>query len=114
MSDVVQFRSISPAARRAIAKRLGAAVVASDAADTITAGPAQAANLRPVEPVALVEPCTRLTITRDESANAFVYRSIDEKSREVVWQYPVEHVLRMAYRLRELEGYDAHKIDARV
>ena len=63
---------------------------------------------QPVEPVAAVEPGTRLTITRDEAANAFVYRSIDRKSGEVVWQYPVEQVLRMAHRLRE-NGGDARQ-----
>ena len=29
-----------------------------------------------------------LTISRNESLNTFVYRSIDEESGDVLWQYP--------------------------
>ena len=68
----------------------------------------------PVEPVVQVEPSTRLTITKDETANTFVYRSISAETGEVVWQYPVEQVLRMAHRLRELEGLDSHQVDEKV
>lgn len=101
-----------PAAKRVNANAVAAA--SATAASDTKPSHAHVETVQPVEPVASVEHGTRLTITRDEAANAFVYRSIDRKSGEVVWQYPVEQVLRMAQRLRELEGLDEHRVDARI
>jgi uncharacterized FlaG/YvyC family protein len=109
MTDAIQIAAITAAAGRSSVKR----------ADATPAAPAKAEarpqahtdSAKPVEPVVQVEPSRRLTITRDESANTFVYRSINADTGEVVWQYPVEQVLRMAHRLRELEGLDPHKVD---
>jgi hypothetical protein len=112
MTDAIQISSVTAAAAaRPVAKR---------SADTALPVPADIKpqahtdSARPVEPVVPVEPSTRLTITRDDGANAFVYRSINADTGEVVWQYPVEQVLRMAHRLRQLEGLDAHRLDQKV
>ncbi len=45
----------------------------------------------------------RMSVTRDENAKAFVYRSIEADSGEVVWQYPAEVMLRRAEFLRQFE-----------
>lgn len=118
MSDSIQLPPISPIGPRPTAKRVSAAPVAPTS--TVSASDSKASHAhvetaQPVEPVVAIEPSTQLSITRDEAANTFVYRSIDRKSGEVVWQYPVEQVLRMAHRLRELEGLEQqHKIDAKI
>jgi len=117
MSDSIQLPPISSAGSRPTARRVVATAAASTSAVPASdAKPShvQVETAQPVEPVVAIEPSTQLTITRDEAANTFVYRSIDKKSGEVVWQYPVEQVLRMAHRLRELEGLEQHKIDAKV
>ena len=44
----------------------------------------------------------RLTITRDALLNAFVYRSVDGDTGEVLWQWPAEGALRRARYWREL------------
>jgi flagellar protein FlaG len=112
MTDAIQISSVTAAAAaRPVTKR---------ATDTALSNPtavkpqAHTDSAKPVEPVVPVEPSTRLTITRDEAANAFVYRSVNTDTGEVMWQYPVEQVLRMAQRLRELEGLDAHHLDQKV
>src|ERR1700704_5741234 len=117
MSDSIQLPPISPIGPRPTVKRVTAAAAAPSA---VAAGDSKVSHAhletaQPVEPVVAMEPSTQLLITRDEAANTFVYRSIDRKSGDVVWQYPVEQVLRMAHRLRELEGLDQqHKIDAKI
>ena len=45
----------------------------------------------------------QMSITRDENLKAFVYRSIEAESGEVVWQFPAEEMLRRAEHLRQLE-----------
>ena len=104
----------APAVKRANAQAAQAAASAAAAAAVKPAAKAEAP--KPVEPVVQVEPSTRLTITKDETANTFVYRSISAETGEVIWQYPVEQVLRMAHRLRELEGLDggSHQVDEKV
>jgi len=112
MTDAIQISSVTAAAAaRPVAKR------AADAALPLSSDvkpQAHTDSAKPIEPVVPVEPSTRLTITRDEGANAFVYRSVNADTGEVVWQYPVEQVLRMAHRLRELEGLDARRVDQKV
>ena len=44
-----------------------------------------------------------LTISRNDTLGTFVYRSIDQESGDVVWQYPNEGRLRMSQLLQELE-----------
>lgn len=59
----------------------------------------------------------RLTITRDETLKSFVYRSIDDDSGEVVWQWPAEDMLRRAQHLRQLEEKrreEAHAVDEKA
>jgi uncharacterized FlaG/YvyC family protein len=114
MTDAVQISSVTAAAAtRPVVKRADATpAVAPAKADAKPAATADTAQ--PVAPPVKVEPSTRLTITRDEDANTFVYRSINAETGEVVWQYPVEQVLRMAHRLRELEGLDTHQVDQKV
>ena len=113
MTDAVQITAVTAAAARPSAKRADAAPVHAPAkADAKPQTHSETA--KPVEPAVQVEPSRHLTITRDEAANTFVYRSIDAETGEVVWQYPVEQVLRMAHRLRELEGLEAHKVDQKV
>lgn len=117
MADGIQVTPVSTVALRPVPKRVSANVAPSGAAfATAEARPAptHVETSQPVEPVFNVEPGTRLTITKDEAANAFVYRSINRDTGEVMWQYPVEQVLRMAHRLRELEGLDQHQIDEKI
>jgi flagellar protein FlaG len=116
MADGIQITPVSTVAVRPVPKRVSASVAAPTAAATVEARPAptHVETSQPVEPVVNVEPGTRLTITKDEAANTFVYRSIDRDTGEVMWQYPVEQVLRMAHRLRELEGLDQHQVDEKI
>ena len=44
-----------------------------------------------------------LTISRQDKLGAFIYRSIDEQSGEVVWQYPADSILRMSQHLQEMQ-----------
>jgi hypothetical protein len=116
MSEPIQLPPISPVPARTVAiKRVDppAAPMAAGV-DASRAQTARDASEAPVQPVAAVEPGTYLTIAKDEVANTFVYRSIDEQTGEVVWQYPLEQMLRMAHRLRELESADEHRIDEKV
>lgn len=59
-----------------------------------------------------------MSITRDENLKAFVYRSIDADSGDVVWQFPAEEMLRRAEHLRQLEDKrreeTAHEVDERA
>jgi len=116
MSDAIQLPPIlPPVPSPALGKRVSTAPVAPAAAtDQAKQQPAQPAPAQAAPPPVNVEPSTYLTITRDNTANTFVYRSVDAKSGDVVWQYPVEQVLRMAHRLRDLEGLDSHQVDQRV
>lgn len=115
MTDAVQMPSIAAATRPASNRSADpTAVGASGAAKVKVAAVGRTDTTKPVEPTPPVEPTTRLTITRDKIANTFVYRSIDTRSGDVIWQYPVEQVLRMAHRLREMEGLDAHKVDEKA
>jgi uncharacterized FlaG/YvyC family protein len=113
MTDAIQIASVTAAAARPAVKRATQAAPAAPAAAEVKAQ-AHAETAKPVEPVVQVEPSTRLTITKDEAANTFVYRSLDADTGAVLWQYPVEQVLRMAHRLRELEGLDSHQVDEKV
>jgi uncharacterized FlaG/YvyC family protein len=58
-----------------------------------------------------------MSITHDEKLKTFVYRSIEEESGDVVWQYPAEEMLRRAEFLRQLEERReerAHEVDERA
>lgn len=44
-----------------------------------------------------------LTISRQEQLGTFVYRSIDAKSGDLIWQYPPENMLRAAQQLQEMQ-----------
>ncbi len=56
-----------------------------------------------------------LTISRNDTLGTFVYRSIDQESGDVVWQYPTEGRLRMSQHLQELEEQKAtHKVDEKA
>lgn len=57
-------------------------------------------------------PARHLTISRQDKLGAFVYRSIDSGSGDVVWQYPTESLLRMSQHLQEMEEQNArHQVD---
>jgi flagellar protein FlaG len=117
MTNAIQVTPVSTVAARPVPKRVStSAATVATAASAAEAKPAHThvETAQPVEPVVNVQPGTRLTITKDEAANTFVYRSINRDTGEVMWQYPVEQVLRMAHRLRELEGLDAHQIDTEI
>src|SRR6185503_13821946 len=104
MTDAIQISPVPAVAARPTVKRAGSAPAPAAVAASAEVKPhAHAETAKPVEPVVQVEPSTRLTITKDEAANTFVYRSINAETGAVMWQYPVEQVLRMAHRLRELE-----------
>ena len=56
-----------------------------------------------------------LTISRHDKFGSFIFRTIDEESGKVLWQYPAENMLRMSQRLQELEHQaDAHKVDEKA
>ena len=119
MTEVARILQPAPAQTPPVVKRANTQAASSTAVGAVsaaaTAKPAAHADApQPVEPVVQVEPSTRLMITKDEAANTFVYRSIDAESGDVLWQYPVEAVLRMAHRLRELEGLDGHQVDEKI
>jgi len=50
-----------------------------------------------------------LTISRQGALGTFVYRSIDDESGKVVWQYPSESILRASQHLKELEARNAER-----
>lgn len=56
-----------------------------------------------------------LTISRNDTLGTFVYRSIDQDSGDVVWQYPNEGRLRMSQHLQELEEQNSrHQVDEKA
>jgi len=61
------------------------------------------------------QPNRHLTISRNDTLGTFVYRSIDEDSGDVVWQYPNEARLRMSEHLQQLEEKNAsHQVDEKA
>lgn len=53
-----------------------------------------------------------LTISRSDRLGTFVYRSIEDESGDVVWQYPTENRLRMSQHLQEMaEQTVTHQVD---
>ena len=52
----------------------------------------------------------RITISRNDTLGTFVYRSIDNDSGDVVWQYPNESRLRMSQHLQELQELQEQKL----
>lgn len=57
-----------------------------------------------------------LTISRHDTLNTYVYRTIDEQSGDVLWQYPAENMLRMSQHWRDMEAIESshHKVDQKV
>lgn len=53
----------------------------------------------------------QMRISRDEAANAFVYRSVEVGTGEVIWQWPSDEILRRAQYLREAEERMRHEVD---
>ena len=47
---------------------------------------------------------THLSIARDEAADRFVYRGVEEASRKVRQQWPSEQALKRIALLREMTG----------
>jgi uncharacterized FlaG/YvyC family protein len=54
-------------------------------------------------------PNRHLTISRHDTLGTFIYRSVDEDSGKVVWQYPSESILRTAQHLQALEAQKADR-----
>jgi uncharacterized FlaG/YvyC family protein len=60
-------------------------------------------------------PNRHLTISRHDTLGTFIYRSVDEDSGKVVWQYPTESILRTSQQLQALEtGKAEHHVDKTV
>ncbi|MBP6014017.1 MAG: hypothetical protein KBA31_17450 [Alphaproteobacteria bacterium] len=59
-------------------------------------------------------PSRQLSITRNEDLNAFVYRSIEIESGDVVWQWPSEDVLRRAESYRQRDEAGSHAVDEKA
>ena len=58
------------------------------------------------------QPARYLTISRNDTLGTFIYRSIEEESGDIVWQYPTESLLRMSQHMAEMEEQQAaHQID---
>jgi uncharacterized FlaG/YvyC family protein len=47
---------------------------------------------------------SRLQITHDKNTGAFVYRSVDPETGEMIRQWPSEEILKLKESVRELEG----------
>lgn len=64
------------------------------------------------------QPNRHLTISRNDSLGVFVYRSVDEDSGDVVWQYPNEGRLRMSQHLQDLQDLEEqnarHQVDEKA
>jgi uncharacterized FlaG/YvyC family protein len=60
---------------------------------------------------AIADADKRLKISKDEASRGFVYRSIENETNKVVWQWPAEEILRRAQYLRELEENLRHEVD---
>jgi len=60
-------------------------------------------------------PNRHLTISRHDTLGTFVYRSVEEVSGKVVWQYPSESILRTSQELQDLAAHNAqHHLDKTV
>jgi len=78
--------------------------------------PDKQSNLRPEKRVQQLQPTverlisrslpsdTKLEIEQDKETGAFIYRSVDPKTGEVVSQWPPEQLLRLREALREVQG----------
>ena len=57
-----------------------------------------------------------LSISLHDILNTYVYRSIEEDSGDVLWQYPAENMLRMSQHWREVEAKESgqHEVDQKV
>lgn len=87
----------------------------SDAANAAGA-PSQATNLMPHQRVKTIQNVfekllkksipqnSKLQIDKDENTGAYVYRSVDKDTGEVLSQWPSEAVLALREHLKELEG----------
>lgn len=53
----------------------------------------------------------QMRISHDKAAQAFVYRSVEAGTGEVVWQWPSDDILRRAQYQREAEERIRHEID---
>lgn len=53
----------------------------------------------------------QMRISRDKAAQAFVYRSVDVGTGEVVWQWPSEDILRRAQYRRDAEERMRREVD---
>ncbi len=60
-------------------------------------------NGRNTDEQAPSKPTRSLTISRQEKLGGFIYRSIDDRSGEVIWQFPADSILRMSQALREMQ-----------
>lgn len=61
------------------------------------------------------QPTRHLTVSRHDTLGVYVYRSIDEGSGDVLWQYPAENILRMAQQWQEKEDLKTkHQIDEKA
>jgi len=47
---------------------------------------------------------SRLLITQDEETGAFIYRSVDPETGEVITQWPAEQLIKLRQYLSEMEG----------
>ena len=109
MSDTIQLVPSVPVVARAVAVRPDHHVEPAQqshaekrTADNGNDSPQQQQNL----------PNRHLTISRHDTLGTFVYRSIDEDSGKVVWQYPSESILRTSQSLQALEAQmAAHHVD---
>lgn len=121
MTDAIQSAPVAPVTPTPTVKRISAtpaatkvAVPAVTPAAATKAAPPITDNSPPIDPVEAIEPKTRITVTHDDDANTFVYERVDKESGKVIWQYPIEQVLHLARRLREVEGIKEHQVDRKV
>ena len=110
MSDVVQLPAFMPVVPRVAPVRPAEVVEPPKKPKTDN----QSSNEQrhdSAESTVLTAAKRQMHISRDEAANAFVYRSIEVGTGEVVWQWPSDEILRRAQYLREAEERMRHEVD---
>lgn len=112
MSDTIQLVPSVPVVARPLAVRPDQAVEPAKQSHADNR-PADNGNDSPQQQPNL--PNRHLTISRHDTLGTFVYRSVDEDSGKVVWQYPTESILRTSQQLQALEAQKAeHHVDKTV
>lgn len=105
-TDIAKVPPIVWAAPETDAKRRAALAAADERRVTKVRAAEGETAARPAAsgPAASAVSQSRLTIEEDEATGAFVYRIIDQRTGEVLRQWPREDMLRMQQAIRAMRG----------